>query len=61
MTGPDPDVRVVVLGVRRQERRLRQLFRERAQVEKQAREVLRNLQRAERAMKRLEREVRRGP
>ena len=61
MTGPDPDVRVVVLGIRRQERRLRLLFRERAEAEKQAREVLRDLERVERDLKRIQREVRRGP
>lgn len=60
MRGPEPDVRVVVLGIRRQERRLRELFRERAEAEKLAREVLRDLERAERDMKRVEREVRRG-
>ena len=60
MRGPDPDVRVVVLGIQRQERRLRELFRERAEAEKLAREVLRDLERAERDMKRVEREVRRG-
>ena len=60
MTGPDPDVRVVVLGIQRQERRLRELFRERAQAEKEARTVLRDLERVDRSMKRLEREVRHG-
>jgi len=58
--GSDPDVRVVVLGIRRQEQRLRELFRERAEAEKLARVVLRDLERAERDMKRVEREVRRG-
>ena len=60
MTGPDPDVRVVVLGIRRQERRLRRLLRERARAEKLAREVLRDLERAERELKRVARKVRRG-
>ncbi len=60
MSASDPDVRVVVLGVKRQERRLRRLFRERARAERLARKVLRDLQRIERRLKRLEREVRRG-
>ena len=60
MSGPEPDVRVVVLGIQRQERRLRRLFRERARAERLARKVLRDLQRAERRLKRAEREVRRG-
>lgn len=60
MSGPDPDVRVVVLGIGREERRLRRLFRERAEAERLARKVLRQLQREERRMRRLERGVRRG-
>lgn len=60
MTGPEPDVRVVVLGIRRQEQRLRRLFRERARAEKLAREVLRDLERADRELKRVARKVRRG-
>ena len=60
MTGPEPDVRVVVLGIRRQERRLRRLLRERAKAEKLAREVLRDLERADRELKRVARKVRRG-
>lgn len=60
MTGPEPDVRVVVLGIRSQEQRLRRLFRERARAEKLAREVLRDLERADRELKRVARKVRRG-
>lgn len=60
MSGPDPDVRVVVLSVTRQERRLRRLWRERARAERMARKVLLKLERAERDLKRVEREVRRG-
>ena len=60
MTGPEPDVRVVVLGIRRQEQRLRRLFRERARAEKLAREVVRDLERADRELKRVARKVRRG-
>ena len=61
MTGPEPDVRVVVLGVRSQERKLRQLWRERARAEKEGREVLSQLLRKERELKRLQRGVQRGP
>lgn len=60
MTAPDPNMRVVVLGIRRQERRLRRLFRERARAEKLARKLLRDFRRTERRLKRLEREARRG-
>lgn len=60
MSGPEPDVRVVVLSIARQERQLRRLWRERARAERLAREVLLSLERAERDLKRAEREVRRG-
>jgi len=60
VTAPDPNMRVVVLGIRRQERRLRRLFRERARAEKLARKLLRDFRRTERRLKRLEREARRG-
>ena len=55
MTAPDPNVRVVVLGIRRQERRLRRLFRERAAAEKLARRVVAELEQAQRRVKRVKR------
>ena len=60
MSAPDPDVRVVVTGLKRREQELRALFKERAEAERIARRLVRDLRRLERKLKRLEREVKRG-
>jgi hypothetical protein len=60
MKAPDPNVRVVVLGLTRAERDLQRLLRRRAKAERLALKVERELDQIERQLQRVEREVRRG-
>lgn len=57
----DPDVRVVVQGIKAAEQRVEHLLRERNRVERLAEEARRALAKIDRQLVRLERELRRGP
>ena len=53
----DPDVRVRIEGVDVTQERLERLLRRRAQVERRSRELLRELERVERGLRRIEEAV----
>lgn len=56
----DPDVRVVILGLPQEERRLRKLLKLRAEAEREGRALEQVLKRIERELRLLEQEVARG-